>query len=103
MYRDAATGKKRIVSAQDEEREEQQKKEEEEEQQRLANKGAYQRMQEENAQRELEEAATMTLARGVEDEKLEEKRMGVIREGDPMAMYAWKVSLDAFVAWQCLY
>jgi len=55
-----------------------------------ANKGAHQRMLEEKAKADLEEAATMPLARGVEDEKLEEMKKGIIHEGDPMAMYTWK-------------
>jgi pre-mRNA-splicing factor CWC26 len=38
----------------------------------------------------LEAAAGMTLARGIEDEQMEQRRMAVIREGDPMAMVAWK-------------
>ena len=58
--------------------------------QRLANKGAYQKQQEERQRQEMEEASSIPLARGLEDEQMEERKKAVIREGDPMAMYAWK-------------
>jgi pre-mRNA-splicing factor CWC26 len=72
--------------------EEQIRREEEEKemQQRQMNKGTRQKLEDEARLRELEEAANMTLARGVEDTKMEERKKSVIREGDPMAMYAWK-------------
>ncbi len=34
----------------------------------------------------------MTLARGVDDHELEEQKKELIRDGDPMAMYALKVT-----------
>ena len=59
---------------------------------RTLNKGRYQQLQEERQSNELEEARNMTLARGVDDERMEERKKSVIRDGDPMALYAWKVS-----------
>lgn len=89
IYRDAS-GKKRTVSSKHDEEQLRREEEEKEARQRHANKGRYQRMQEEVRLRELEEAASMTLARGIEDEQLEERKRSVIREGDPMAMHEWK-------------
>jgi hypothetical protein len=40
---------------------------------------------------EMEGAKEMTLARGVDDAEMEDRRKRVIREGDPMALLAWKV------------
>ena len=94
VYRDAS-GKKRIVSSKHDEEQMRREEEEKEAKQRHANKGRYQRMQEENLLRELEEAANMTLARGIEDEQLEERKRSVIREGDPMAMQEWKKQQQA--------
>ncbi len=89
IHRDAS-GKKRIVSSKLDEEQLRREEEEKEAQQRHANKGRYQRMQEERRLRELEEAANMTLARSIEDDQLEESKRSVIREGDPMAMHEWK-------------
>jgi pre-mRNA-splicing factor CWC26 len=89
VYRDVS-GKKRTVAPMQDELERKREEEEKELRQQEANKGAYQKLQEEQRRRELEDAAGMTLARGIEDEQMEQRRMAVIREGDPMAMYAWK-------------
>jgi hypothetical protein len=64
---------------------------EEEEKSRLLNTGTYQRREEERARAQFEEVKDMPLARRVGDSQLEERKKNVIREGDPMAMYAWKV------------
>ena len=88
VHRDAS-GKKRDVSSSKDDAEGVRLAEEERtERQRLANRGAHQRMQEEARARELEEASSMTLARGVEDAMLEGAKRAVVREGDPMAMHA---------------
>ena len=89
VYRDVS-GKKRAIAPMQDELQRKREEEEKELQQREANKGAYQKRMEEQLHRELEDAAGMTLARGIEDEQMEQRRMAVIREGDPMAMYAWK-------------
>jgi pre-mRNA-splicing factor CWC26 len=89
IYRDAS-GKKRTISSKHDEEQLRREEEEKEAQQQHVNKGRYQRMQEENRLRELGEAANMTLARGIEDEQLEERKRSIIREGDPMAMHEWK-------------
>ncbi|KAL7499304.1 hypothetical protein ACHAWT_009979 [Skeletonema menzelii] len=89
VYRDVS-GKKRAVAPMEDELQRKLEEEEKELQQEEANKGTYQKKLEEQRLRELEAAADMTLARGIEDEQMEQRRMAVIREGDPMAMYAWK-------------
>jgi len=40
--------------------------------------------------RQLAQASEMTVARGIEDEQLERQKKSVIRDGDPMAVYAWR-------------
>jgi len=87
VYRDAS-GKKLDVSSRDDEERLRRDEEEKAERQRRSNRGTYQRLQEEARSRELEEASSMTLARGVEDAMLEDRKRSVIREGDPMAMHA---------------
>jgi len=89
VYRDVS-GKRRAVAPMQDELERQREEEEKELHQKESNKGAYQKLQEEQRRKELEDAAGMTLARGIEDEALEQRKKAVIREGDPMAMYAWK-------------
>ncbi|KAL7507597.1 hypothetical protein ACHAXN_005681 [Cyclotella atomus] len=64
--------------------------EEEEEKSRLLNMCTYQRHKEEKAIEWFEEVKDVPLARRVGDGQLEERRRNVIRESDPMAMYAWK-------------
>ncbi len=88
VYRDAS-GKKRNVSSKDDyEGHSRRSEEDKSERQRLANRGTHQRLLEEARARKLEEASGMTLARGVDDARLEDRKRAVIREGDPMAMHA---------------
>jgi hypothetical protein len=68
-----------------------QQQQEEEEKSRLLNMCTYQRHKEEKAIEWFEEVKDVPLARRVGDGQLEERRRNVIRESDPMAMYAWKV------------
>ena len=89
IYRDAS-GKKRTVSAQHDEEQLRLQEEEKEMKQRQANKGTYQKLQEEAKLRELEMASEMTLARTIDDTQLENQKKSIIRDGDPMAMYAYK-------------
>lgn len=91
VYRDASGKRKTTSTQQKEYRDLKTEEEEKAMKQKLANKGSKQRMEEEARVRELEEVAGLTLARGVEDTKMEERKKQIIREGDPMAMYAWKV------------
>ncbi|EED95493.1 hypothetical protein THAPSDRAFT_261566, partial [Thalassiosira pseudonana CCMP1335] len=92
VYRDASGKRKTTSTQQKEYRDLKTEEEEKAMKQKLANKGSKQRMEEEVRVRELEEVAGLTLARGVEDTKMEERKKQIIREGDPMAMYAWKLS-----------
>jgi hypothetical protein len=89
IYRDAEGKKRSIPMGVD--RTDADIQREEEEKSRLLNRGTYQKLQDERARMEFDEVKDMPLARGVEDFKIEERRRNVIREGDPMAMYAWKV------------
>jgi pre-mRNA-splicing factor CWC26 len=89
IYRDAEGKKRSIPMGVD--RTDADIQREEEEKSRLLNRGTYQKLQDERARMEFDEVKDMPLARGVEDFKMEERRRNVIREGDPMAMYAWKV------------
>jgi len=89
IYRDAS-GKKRTVDAQHDEKQLRLIEEEKAEKQRQANKGTYQKLQEEAKLHELEMASSMTLSRSVNDVQMEDRKKAIIRDGDPMAMYAWK-------------
>lgn len=88
-----ASGKRRTASSAAPDEAQLLREEEEKElqqQQRQANKGTYQKRQDEARVREMEEAATMTLARTVDDVRMEERKKAVIRSGDPMAQHAWQ-------------
>ncbi|KAL7514616.1 hypothetical protein ACHAXN_011958 [Cyclotella atomus] len=87
-YRDAEGKKRSLPMGVDTSKQHQEQ--EEEEKSRLLNMGTYQKLQEEKARERYEEVKDMPLARRVGDSQLEERRRNVIREGDPMAMYAWK-------------
>jgi len=89
IYRDAS-GKKRTVDTKHDEEQLRLIEEEKAEKQRQANKGTYQKLQEETKLHELEMASSMTLSRSVNDVQMEDRKKAIIREGDPMAMYAWK-------------
>lgn len=89
IYRDAS-GKKRTVDAEHDEEQLRLMEEEKAEKQKQANKGTYQKLQEEAKLHELEMASSMTLSRTVNDIQMEDRKKTIIREGDPMAMYAWK-------------
>jgi len=89
IYRDAS-GKKRTVDAQHDEKQLRLIEEEKAKKQRQANKGTYQKLQEEAKLHELEMASSMTLSRSVNDIQMEDRKKSIIRDGDPMAMYAWK-------------
>ena len=69
---------------------------EEEEKSRQLNMGTYQQQKDERVRAEFEEAKDMPLARGIEDRQMEERKKNVIREGDPMALYAWTVCQLSF-------
>ena len=94
VYRDISGKKTRRtgggVAMQDELQRRREEEERELHRQQEANKGAYQILQQEERRKELEDAAGMTLARGIEDEQMEQRKKAIIRDGDPMAMYAWK-------------
>ena len=66
----------------------------EEEKSRQLNMGSYQKRQEERIRAQYEQVKDMPLARRVEDTQLEESRKSIIRDGDPMAMYAYKKQQD---------
>ncbi|KAL7518375.1 hypothetical protein ACHAWX_003209 [Stephanocyclus meneghinianus] len=89
VYRDEK-GKRRVLSDVNSKADAQALKEEEEEKSRQLNKGTYQKRLEERQRMEMEGAKEMTLARGVDDAEMEDRRKRVIREGDPMALHAWK-------------
>jgi len=89
IYRDAS-GKKRTVNAQHDEEQLRLMEEEKAEKQRQANKGTYQKLQQEAKLHELEMASSMALSRSVNDVQMEDRKKAIIRDGDPMAMYAWK-------------
>ena len=89
IYRDAS-GKKRTVDTKQDEEQLRLMEEQKAEKQRQANKGTYQKVQEEAKLHELEMASSMTIARSINDVQMEDRKKAIIREGDPMAMYAWK-------------
>ena len=89
IYRDAS-GKKRTVDAQHDEKQLRLIEETKAEKQRQANKGTYQKLQQEAKLHELEMASSMTLSRSVNDVQMEDRKKSIIRDGDPMAMYTWK-------------
>lgn len=91
-YRDAA-GKKRSLPMGIDKSEADLKKEEEEKSRKL-NMGSYQKRREESVRAQYEQVKDMPLARRVEDTQLEESRKSIIRDGDPMAMYAYKKQRD---------